>query len=57
MQNKTLDELRLNYLAAHEAYFAAAKVHAARDRFEVDPLRTERLAFYRAKKELFAAAR
>jgi hypothetical protein len=57
MQNKTLDELRLNYLAAHEAYFAAAKVHAARDRFEVDPLRTERLAFYRAKKALFAAAR
>ena len=57
MNTPTLDELRLNYLAAHEAYFAAAKVHAARDRFEVDPLRTERLAFDSARKALFAATR
>ena len=55
MNTPTLDELRLTYLAAHEAYFAAAKAHAVRDRFEVDPLRKERLEFDRARKALFAA--
>ena len=48
MTTSTLDSLRFDYLLALDAFFAAAKAHAARDEFRVDPIRQERLALDRA---------
>jgi len=52
MTTPTLDSLRFDYLLALDAFFAAAKVHAASDSFEVDPIWQERLALQRAEEAL-----
>ena len=41
---KTIATLRAEHANAVEAYFAAAKAHAALDCFKVDPLAKERAA-------------
>lgn len=52
MTTPTLDSLRFDYILALDAFFAAAKAHAARDEYRVDPLRDERLALKRAENAL-----
>ena len=52
MTTSTLDSLRFDYLLALDAFFAAAKAHAASDSFEIDPLWQERLALQRAEEAL-----
>ena len=55
MTTLSLDSLRFNYFLALDCFFAAAKAHAVSDRFEVDPIRQERLALERAQAAFNAA--
>jgi hypothetical protein len=52
---KTITTLRAEYRIAVEAFFAAAKAHAALDCFKVDPLAKERAAMQAAARACNAA--
>lgn len=55
MSTETVTTLRAEFTNAVEAFFAAAKVHAATDCFKVDPLAKERAAMQAAAAAVNAA--